>query len=131
MSSEAGTEDDGEPEGFEASADEKECLGRKEWAICVATFYDDLAERLVGGAMEGFAEGGVTMASVQTFEVPGEHNRDYLRAKRDKLGHTLHHQGLPLDEDLFRAERESDRRKKEVESRLVAGLVEQRDLVDE
>jgi 6,7-dimethyl-8-ribityllumazine synthase len=71
LSSEAGTEDDGEPEGFEASADEKEFLGRKEWAICVATFYDDLAERLVGGAMEGFAEGGVTMASVQTFEVPG------------------------------------------------------------
>ena len=26
--------------------------------------------------------------------VPGEHNRDYLRAKRDKLGHLLHHQGL-------------------------------------
>ena len=36
---------------------------------------------------------------------PGEHNRDYLRAKRDKLGHTLHHQGLPLDEDMFREER--------------------------
>ena len=43
-------------------------------------------------------------------QVPGEHNRDYLRAKRDKLGHTLHHQGLPLDEDMFRAEREADRR---------------------
>jgi len=57
--------------GFEVSEDEKEFLGRKEWAICVATFYDDLAERLIAGAMEGFAEGGVTMASVQTYEVPG------------------------------------------------------------
>ncbi len=38
-------------------------------------------------------------------QVPGEHNRDYLRAKRDKLGHTLHHQGLPLDEQMFREER--------------------------
>ena len=59
---------------------------------------------------------------------PGEHNRDYLNAKRDKLGHTLHHQGLPLDEQLFREEREADRRKKEVESRLVMGVVEQSDL---
>jgi len=57
--------------GFEVSEDEKEFLSRKEWAICVATFYDDLAERLVGGAAEGFAEAGVTLASVQTYEVPG------------------------------------------------------------
>ncbi len=42
-----------EAQGFEASEDEKEFLGRKEWAICVATFYDDLAERLVGGAVGG------------------------------------------------------------------------------
>jgi hypothetical protein len=32
---------------------------------------------------------------------------------------------------MFRAERESDRRKREVESRLVAGLVEQSDLENE
>jgi len=63
--------------GFQVSEDDKEFLGRKEWAICVATFYDDLAQRLVGGAMEGFAEGGVTMASVQTFEVPGAFELPY------------------------------------------------------
>ena len=51
--------------------DEREFLGRGEWAICVATFYDDLAERLVSGAIEGFSEAGVSPASVQTFEVPG------------------------------------------------------------
>ncbi len=68
MSAEEATEEAG---GFEVSEDEKEFLGRKEWAICVATFYDDLAERLIGGAMEGFAEGGVSVASVQTYEVPG------------------------------------------------------------
>ena len=68
MSTDEATE---EAEGFAVSEDEKEFLGRKEWAICVATFYDDLAERLIAGAMEGFAEGGVTMASVQTYEVPG------------------------------------------------------------
>ena len=42
-----------------------------EYAICVATFYEDLAERLVNGATEAFAEHGVSPASVHTFEVPG------------------------------------------------------------
>jgi len=63
--------------GFDASEEEKEFLGRKEWAICVATFYDDLAQRLIGGAVEGFAEGGVTLASIQTYEVPGAFELPY------------------------------------------------------
>jgi len=42
-----------------------------EFAVCVATFYEDLAERLVNGAVEAFTEGGVSPASVHTFEVPG------------------------------------------------------------
>ena len=42
-----------------------------EFAICVATFYEDLAERLVNGATETFAEHGVSPASVTSFEVPG------------------------------------------------------------
>ncbi|MDX6585849.1 MAG: 6,7-dimethyl-8-ribityllumazine synthase [Solirubrobacterales bacterium] len=74
MSSEEATEEAG---SFEVSEDEKEFLGRKEWAICVATFYEDLADRLIAGAMEGFAEGGVTMASVQTYEVPGAFELPY------------------------------------------------------
>src|ERR671936_600412 len=83
-------------------------------------------KKIVG--LEGY---GLTVTDqIPIEQVPGEHNREYLRAKREKLGHTLHHQGLPLDEDLFRAEREADRRKQEVESRLVAGLVEQSDLDD-
>ncbi len=41
---------------------------------------------------------------------PNEHNRDYLRAKREKLGHLLHHQGLALDEEMIHAERMNDRR---------------------
>jgi len=51
--------------------EERELLGRSEWVVCVATFYEDLADRLVNGALEGFADGGVSPASVQTFEVPG------------------------------------------------------------
>jgi 3,4-dihydroxy 2-butanone 4-phosphate synthase/GTP cyclohydrolase II len=40
-----------------------------------------------------------------------EHNRDYLRAKRDRLGHLLHHQGLALDEEMIHTERMEDRRR--------------------
>jgi 3,4-dihydroxy 2-butanone 4-phosphate synthase / GTP cyclohydrolase II len=40
--------------------------------------------------------------------IPNPHNEDYLRAKREKLGHVLHHQGLPLDEELLHSEHERD-----------------------
>jgi 3,4-dihydroxy 2-butanone 4-phosphate synthase / GTP cyclohydrolase II len=42
--------------------------------------------------------------------VPNPHNEAYLRAKRDRMGHALHHQGLPLDEEMIAAEQEHDRR---------------------
>ena len=58
-----------EAAGF--SDDERERLGRSEFAVCVGTFYPDLAERLVNGAVEGFSAAGVSAASVQTFETPG------------------------------------------------------------
>ena len=41
--------------------------------------------------------------------VPNPHNEAYLRAKRDRLGHTLHHQGLALDEEMLHDEHEHDR----------------------
>jgi 6,7-dimethyl-8-ribityllumazine synthase len=50
---------------------ERDQLERWEFAICVGTFYEELAERLLNGAAEGFEDGGVTPASVHTFEVPG------------------------------------------------------------
>jgi 6,7-dimethyl-8-ribityllumazine synthase len=56
---------------FEPSGDEREILARGEWAVCVATFYPDLAERLANGALEAFTEAGVGPTSVHTFEVPG------------------------------------------------------------
>jgi 6,7-dimethyl-8-ribityllumazine synthase len=46
-------------------------LAELEFAICVATFYEDLAERLVNGAIEAFGEEGVAPTSVHTYEVPG------------------------------------------------------------
>jgi 3,4-dihydroxy 2-butanone 4-phosphate synthase/GTP cyclohydrolase II len=45
--------------------------------------------------------------------IPNPHNEAYLRAKRDKLGHILHHQGLALDEEMLRDEQQLDRRRTE------------------
>jgi 6,7-dimethyl-8-ribityllumazine synthase len=55
----------------EFSESEREALAGSEFAVCVATFYEDLAERMLNGAAEGFALGGVSEASVHTHRVPG------------------------------------------------------------
>jgi 6,7-dimethyl-8-ribityllumazine synthase len=61
-----------EERGGEKFSDaERELLGGLEFAICVGTFYEELAERLLNGAALGFHDGGVTEASVHTYEVPG------------------------------------------------------------
>ena len=46
---------------------------------------------------------------VPIVHAPNPHNEDYLRAKRDRMGHSIHHQALPLDEELIHAEHERDR----------------------
>jgi 6,7-dimethyl-8-ribityllumazine synthase len=57
---------------FESFSDaEREALERMEFAVCVATFYEDIAERLLNGAAMGFELGGVSEASVHTYRVPG------------------------------------------------------------
>jgi 3,4-dihydroxy 2-butanone 4-phosphate synthase/GTP cyclohydrolase II len=40
--------------------------------------------------------------------LPNPHNEAYLRAKRERLGHTLHHQGLPLDEEMLHEEKQRE-----------------------
>src|SRR3954471_13830839 len=40
---------------------------------------------------------------------PTPHNADYLRAKKERLGHLLHHQGLALDEQMIHEEHRQDR----------------------
>jgi 3,4-dihydroxy 2-butanone 4-phosphate synthase / GTP cyclohydrolase II len=41
--------------------------------------------------------------------VPNEHNLAYLRAKKERMGHLLHHQGLALDEEMIQEEQRRDR----------------------
>jgi len=56
--------------------------------------------------LEGY---GLSVAEqVPIRSVPNPHNEDYLRAKRERMGHTLHHQGLPLDEELLHEEHRRD-----------------------
>ena len=62
-------------------------------------------KKIVG--LEGY---GLTVTDqVPIEQKPGEHNREYLRAKKQRLGHLLHHQGLALDEEMILEERIQDR----------------------
>jgi 3,4-dihydroxy 2-butanone 4-phosphate synthase/GTP cyclohydrolase II len=62
-------------------------------------------KKIVG--LEGY---GLKVSDQLPIAMPaGAHNRDYLRAKRDKLGHLLHHQGLALDEEMIHEEQVHDR----------------------
>jgi 3,4-dihydroxy 2-butanone 4-phosphate synthase/GTP cyclohydrolase II len=45
--------------------------------------------------------------------MPNPHNEAYLRAKKEKMGHLLHHQGLALDEEMLHAEHLEDRAREE------------------
>jgi 3,4-dihydroxy 2-butanone 4-phosphate synthase/GTP cyclohydrolase II len=56
--------------------------------------------------LEGYGLSVTEQVPIQS--IPNPHNEDYLRAKREKMGHVLHHQGLPLDEELLHDEHERD-----------------------
>jgi 6,7-dimethyl-8-ribityllumazine synthase len=53
------------------SDEERKALSELEFAVCVGRFYEDLAQRLLNGAAEGFALAGVSEASVHEYSVPG------------------------------------------------------------
>ena len=61
-------------------------------------------KKIVG--LEGYGLSVSEQVPIQA--VPNPHNEDYLRAKRDKMGHGLHHQGLALDEEMILDENERD-----------------------
>ena len=62
-------------------------------------------KKIVG--LEGY---GLTVTDQIPIQHPAtEHNREYLRTKRDRMGHLLHHQGLALDEEMIHTEQVQDR----------------------
>jgi len=46
-------------------------MSDESWAICVGSFYEDLAERLIGGAVTEFEAAGIERDGIEVFEVPG------------------------------------------------------------
>ncbi len=58
--------------------------------------------------LEGY---GLSVAEQVPIEhMPNPHNEAYLRAKRDRMGHTLHHQGVDVDEEMLHDAEERDGR---------------------
>jgi 6,7-dimethyl-8-ribityllumazine synthase len=51
--------------------EERRWLAKRHFAICVATFYDELAQGLTQGAREGFRLAGIETTTVVRVEVPG------------------------------------------------------------
>jgi 3,4-dihydroxy 2-butanone 4-phosphate synthase/GTP cyclohydrolase II len=61
-------------------------------------------KKIIG--LEGY---GLTVTDQVPIEhQPTPHNRDYLRAKKERMGHLLHHQGLALDEEMIHEEHVRD-----------------------
>ena len=56
--------------------------------------------------LEGYGLSVAEQVPIQS--IPNPHNEEYLNAKRERMGHVLHHQGLPLDEELIHDEHEHD-----------------------
>jgi 3,4-dihydroxy 2-butanone 4-phosphate synthase / GTP cyclohydrolase II len=66
--------------------------------------------------ISGLAGYGLSVADqIPIQHAPNPHNEGYLNAKREKLGHTLHHQGLALDEEMLEREHERDRHRRDGE----------------
>jgi 3,4-dihydroxy 2-butanone 4-phosphate synthase / GTP cyclohydrolase II len=66
-------------------------------------------KKIVG--LEGYGLAVTDQIPIQ--HPPTEHNKDYLRTKRERMGHLLHHQGLALDEEMIQNERRADREREE------------------
>jgi 3,4-dihydroxy 2-butanone 4-phosphate synthase/GTP cyclohydrolase II len=59
--------------------------------------------------ISGLAGYGLSVTDqVPIQHTPNPHNVAYLDAKRDKMGHVLHHQGLDLDEQMLAQEQRQD-----------------------
>jgi 3,4-dihydroxy 2-butanone 4-phosphate synthase / GTP cyclohydrolase II len=79
-------------------------------------------KKIIG--LEGY---GLSVSEQVPIEaLPNPHNEAYLRTKQVRLGHTLHHQGLALDEELIHEEHRRD-----VEKEALAAMTETEGVSDE
>jgi 3,4-dihydroxy 2-butanone 4-phosphate synthase / GTP cyclohydrolase II len=68
-------------------------------------------KKIIG--LEGYGLSVTEQLPIQVIANP--HNEGYLRTKQRRLGHAIHHQALPLDEELIHREHEEDRRRRDGE----------------
>jgi len=74
-------------------------------------------KKIIG--MEGY---GLSVTDQLPIVAPANpHNEAYLRAKRERMGHTLHHQGLALDEEMIAREGEEDRARRQADDESPPG----------
>jgi 3,4-dihydroxy 2-butanone 4-phosphate synthase/GTP cyclohydrolase II len=68
-------------------------------------------KKIIG--LEGYGLSVSEQLPIQVIANP--HNEGYLRTKQERLGHAIHHQALPLDDELIQREHEEDRRRRDGE----------------
>jgi 6,7-dimethyl-8-ribityllumazine synthase len=68
------------------SDEEKAELAGWRFAVCVGRFYEDLAQRLLSGARDGFALAGVESSSVEELSIPGAYELPFAAKKCAESG---------------------------------------------
>ncbi len=68
------------------SEEERATLAPLRFAVCVGRFYEDLAQRLLNGANEGFELAGVPAASVSQVSVPGAYELPFVAKLHARSG---------------------------------------------
>ena len=97
----------------------------RSWSTWVspASILTNNPKKILG--LEGYRLSVTDQVPIQA--VPNPHNEAYLRAKRERLGHALHHQGLPLDEQLIYEEHRKDQENRREAGRGEAATARERD----
>lgn len=68
------------------SEEERATLAPLRFAVCVGRFHEDLAERLLSGAREGFELAGVPASSVSQASVPGAYELPFAAKLQARTG---------------------------------------------
>ena len=65
----------------EFSSEEKSSLAPLHFGVCVGRFYEDLAQRLLSGARQGFELAGVSGDAVTEVSVPGAYELPFAASR--------------------------------------------------
>jgi 6,7-dimethyl-8-ribityllumazine synthase len=68
------------------SEEERARLEGREFAVCVGRFYEDLAQRLLAGAREGFELAGVPASAIRETSVPGAYELPFAARLHAEAG---------------------------------------------